>query len=43
MGRAPVLLQVNVDLDPAKEGFRPEDLAGAVAELPAWAALMCGV
>ena len=31
--RAPVLLQVNVDLDAAKAGFRPDDLAGAVAEL----------
>ena len=31
--RVPVLLQVNVDLDAAKAGFRPDDLAGAVGEL----------
>ena len=30
MERVPVLLQVNVDLDEAKSGFRPDDLAGAV-------------
>jgi uncharacterized pyridoxal phosphate-containing UPF0001 family protein len=29
--RLPVLLQVNVDDDPAKAGFRPTDLAAAVA------------
>ena len=33
MERVPVLLQVNVDLDAAKSGFRPDDLAGAVGEL----------
>ena len=33
MERVPVLLQVNVDLDAAKAGFRPDDLAGAVGEL----------
>ena len=27
MERVPVLLQVNVDLDAAKSGFRPDDLA----------------
>jgi pyridoxal phosphate enzyme (YggS family) len=35
--RYPVLLQVNVDLDPAKAGFAPADLdaaLGAVLELP---------
>jgi pyridoxal phosphate enzyme (YggS family) len=31
--RMPVLLQVNVDLDAAKAGFRPDDLARAVGEL----------
>ena len=30
MERVPVLLQVNVDLDASKSGFRPDDLAGAV-------------
>jgi pyridoxal phosphate enzyme (YggS family) len=33
MARIPVLLQVNVDLDAAKAGFRPDDLAGAIGEL----------
>ena len=33
MERVPALLQVNVDLDAAKAGFRPDDLAGAVDEL----------
>ena len=33
MERVPVLLQVNVDLDAAKSGFRPDDLAGAVGGL----------
>jgi len=33
MERVAVLLQVNVDLDAAKAGFRPDDLAGAVGEL----------
>jgi PLP dependent protein len=33
MERVPVLLQVNVDLDAAKAGFRPDNLAGAVGEL----------
>jgi pyridoxal phosphate enzyme (YggS family) len=31
--RVPVLLQVNVDRDPAKAGFEPEELAGAIATL----------
>jgi pyridoxal phosphate enzyme (YggS family) len=31
--RLPVLLQVNVDDDPAKAGFRPADLAAAVAAI----------
>src|SRR5436190_12856490 len=31
--RLPVLLQVNVDRDPAKAGFRPEALSDAIAEL----------
>ncbi|HYH94213.1 MAG TPA: YggS family pyridoxal phosphate-dependent enzyme [Candidatus Saccharimonadales bacterium] len=31
--RHPVLLQVNVDGDPAKAGFRPEDVAGALGEI----------
>ena len=31
--RVPVLLQVNVDRDPAKAGFDPEGLAGAAAAL----------
>ena len=35
LGRAsvPVLLQVNVDRDPAKSGFMPDELAAAAAEL----------
>ena len=33
MERVPVLLQVNVDLDAAKAGFRPDDLAGAIGEI----------
>ncbi len=37
--RYPVLLQVNVDLDPAKAGFRPVDLDGAMAEILALAHL----
>jgi pyridoxal phosphate enzyme (YggS family) len=32
-GRYPVLVQVNVDLDPAKAGFQPEDVDAAMAEL----------
>jgi pyridoxal phosphate enzyme (YggS family) len=31
--RYPVLVQVNVDLDPAKAGFRPAEVAAALAEL----------
>jgi pyridoxal phosphate enzyme (YggS family) len=31
--RVPVLLQVNVDLDPAKSGFLPEHLPGTAGEL----------
>jgi len=31
--RLPVYLQVNVDLDPAKSGFRPADLRGDLATL----------
>ena len=31
--RVPVLLQVNVDLDAAKSGFAPDQLAGVVGEL----------
>ena len=34
-GRRAVLLQVNVDADPAKSGFLPDDLAGAVDGLDA--------
>ena len=37
--RLPVLLQVNVDDDPAKAGFRPTDLAEAVASLAGLGAL----
>jgi PLP dependent protein len=33
MERVPVLLQVNVDLDAAKSGFRPDDLAEAAVAL----------
>ena len=33
--RFPVLLQVNVDRDPAKAGFRPDDLAAATESLDA--------
>ena len=33
MDRVPVLLQVNVDLDAAKSGFRPDDLAASVGAL----------
>ena len=33
MERMPVLIQVNVDLDAAKAGFRPDDLARAIGEL----------
>ena len=33
MERVPVLLQVNVDLDAAKSGFQPDDLAGSVGAL----------
>jgi hypothetical protein len=29
----PILLQVNVDLDAAKSGFQPDDLAGSVGAL----------
>ena len=32
-GRSPVLLQVNVDLDPGKAGFEPDALAGAAEAL----------
>jgi pyridoxal phosphate enzyme (YggS family) len=32
-GRYPVLVQVNVDLDPAKAGFQPEVVDAAMAEL----------
>jgi pyridoxal phosphate enzyme (YggS family) len=35
----PVLLQVNVDGDPAKTGFRPDDLEAAVGSLDALAGL----
>ncbi len=31
--RVPVLIQVNVDLDPAKAGFQPADLAAALGEI----------
>jgi PLP dependent protein len=31
--RYPVLIEVNVDLDPAKAGFRPDELDAAVGEL----------
>jgi pyridoxal phosphate enzyme (YggS family) len=31
--RYPILVQVNVDLDPAKAGFRPDEMEAAVAEL----------
>jgi PLP dependent protein len=31
--RYPVLVQVNVDLDPAKAGFRPAEVAAALAQL----------
>ena len=31
--RLPVYLQVNVDADPAKEGFVPEDLAARLADV----------
>jgi uncharacterized pyridoxal phosphate-containing UPF0001 family protein len=31
--RVPVLLEVNVDGDPAKSGFRPDSLAGALPRL----------
>jgi pyridoxal phosphate enzyme (YggS family) len=34
-GPLPVLLQVNVDRDPAKAGFAPEDVPAAVAEVAA--------
>jgi pyridoxal phosphate enzyme (YggS family) len=37
--RVPVLLQVNVDRDPAKAGFDPERLAGAAAALSGLARL----
>jgi pyridoxal phosphate enzyme (YggS family) len=33
VARYPVLVQVNVDLDPAKAGFAPGDLDGALGEL----------
>jgi hypothetical protein len=36
VARRPVLLQVNVDRDPAKSGFEPEDLARAVDRLDAF-------
>jgi len=31
--RLPVYVQVNVDVDPAKSGFRPEELSGALPAL----------
>ncbi len=37
--RLPVLLQVNVDADPAKAGFSPEELAASLPELLALAHL----
>ncbi|MDP9483802.1 MAG: YggS family pyridoxal phosphate-dependent enzyme, partial [Chloroflexota bacterium] len=37
--RLPVLLQVNVDDDPAKAGFQPHDLGAAVSSLAALDAL----
>ena len=37
--RFPVLLQVNVDRDPAKAGFGPDDLAAATESLDAFAGL----
>jgi pyridoxal phosphate enzyme (YggS family) len=37
--RLPILLQVNVDRDPAKAGFRPEELVAAVAAVASLAAL----
>ena len=38
-GRLPVYLQVNVDADPAKEGFSPEALGDALPELAGLARL----
>jgi pyridoxal phosphate enzyme (YggS family) len=38
-GRFPVLLQVNVDADPAKTGFRPEELEASLPALTDLAAL----
>lgn len=40
--RFPVLLQVNVDRDPAKAGFRPDDLEAATESLDALAGLDFG-
>lgn len=37
--RYPILLQVNVDDDPAKAGFRPEDLPAALASIAVFDAL----
>ncbi|HTC85626.1 MAG TPA: YggS family pyridoxal phosphate-dependent enzyme, partial [Candidatus Acidoferrum sp.] len=39
VGRYPVLLQVNVDDDPAKAGFSPVELAAALPELTGLGAL----
>jgi len=41
-GRYPVLLQVNVDLDPAKAGFAPADLDGVVDDILALEHLSVG-
>jgi pyridoxal phosphate enzyme (YggS family) len=40
--RYPVLLQVNVDVDPAKAGFEPGDVAGALPEVLGLANLAVG-
>jgi pyridoxal phosphate enzyme (YggS family) len=40
--RYPILVQVNVDLDPAKAGFAPDDVDGALAELLALPHLAVG-
>ena len=39
--RVPVLLQVNVDLDAAKAGFRPDDLAAAAGVIAGLAGSTC--
>jgi len=41
-GRMPVLLQVNVDADPAKAGFAPADLERALGEIAALPSLSVG-